>query len=209
MRVYLVRHGETHSNNKRIIQGQANTELNDIGIQQAKNLASILKDKKIKKIYSSDLKRAKKTAEIINEQLKVQLITTELLRELDMGNWEGKPISEIQKITDFEKWMVYPTQLDETRGGERLIDLRYRIEKFMNSVKNEEDDVLIVTHGIALTTFILSILNASMDNIWKLRVNNASLSIIRYLKDFDSWIIEKFNDYNHNIEYFSRDVYNF
>jgi broad specificity phosphatase PhoE len=209
MKLYLARHGETHSNNKKIIQGQADTELNDVGMQQARNLASILKDENIEKIYSSDLKRAKKTAEIINEQLKVQLITTEMLRELDMGNWEGKPISEIQKIADFEKWMVCPTQLDEIRGGERLIDLKQRIEKFMKDIKNEEGNILIVTHGIALTTFILNILNASMDNIWKLRVNNASLSIVRYLKDFDSWIIEKFNDYNHNIDYFSRDVYNF
>ncbi len=209
MKLYLVRHGETQSNSQKIIQGQANTNLNDIGRQQARNLASVLKKENITKIYSSDLSRAKETAEIINEQLKVEMTLTSQLRELDMGNWEGKSFLEIQKIPHFEYWMLQPTKLDEVRGGEKLTDLRNRIEDFMQSTKNESGNILIVTHGIALTTFILSVLNSSMDNIWKVMVNNASLSVIRYLDKFDSWVIEKFNDFNHNIEYFSRDVYNF
>ena len=209
MKLYLVRHGETQSNSEKIIQGQADTNLNNIGRQQARNLASVLKKENITKIYSSDLSRAKETAEIINEQLKVEMFLTSQLRELDMGNWEGKSFLEIQKTPHFEYWMLKPTKLDEVRGGEKLIDLRNRIEKFMLNVKNENGNILVVTHGIALTTFILSVLNSSMDNIWKVMVNNASLSVIRYLDKFDSWVIEKFNDFNHNIEYFSRDVYNF
>jgi broad specificity phosphatase PhoE len=210
MRLYLARHGETESNNKKIIQGQADTKLNEVGKQQAKNLARVLKDKKIEKIYSSDLSRARETAEIINGELNVELVLTKKLRELDMGNWEGKSFLELQKIPDFKKWVTAPTTFDDVRGGETLLELRNRIVGFLSEIKNEkEENILIVSHGIALTTFILSILDSPMDNIWKLRVNNASLSIVKYLETFDTWVVEKFNDFNHNIEYFERDVYNF
>jgi broad specificity phosphatase PhoE len=210
MRLYLARHGETESNNKKIIQGQADTQLNSIGKQQAKNLARVLKDKNIEKIYSSDLSRARETAEIINRDLNVELILTKKLRELDMGNWEGKSFIELQKISNFSNWVTAPTTFDSIRGGETLQDLKNRITNFLIEIKKEkEENILVVSHGIALTTFILSILNSSMDNIWRLRVNNASLSIVKYLKTFDTWVVEKFNDFNHNAEYFERDVYNF
>ncbi len=209
MRLFLVRHGETHSNNKKIIQGQADTKLNEIGRKQAKNVARALKDIRFEKIYSSDLSRAKETAEIINTYLGTKLILTPELRELDMGNWEGKSFAQLQQSIDFVKWVKAPTELDSIRGGETLLQLKTRIERFLEKMRHEKGNVLVVTHGIALTTFILSILNSSMDNIWRVKVNNASISIIKYLDSFGTWSIEKFNDFNHNIEYFERDVYNF
>ena len=65
MRIILVRHGETEDNKKRIIQGHLPGKLSDKGIEQARKVANRLKNEKVDYIFSSDLDRAKSTAEEI------------------------------------------------------------------------------------------------------------------------------------------------
>ncbi|TBU65475.1 phosphoglycerate mutase-like protein [Dichomitus squalens] len=108
-KVYIVRHGETDANRQGIIQGQLDTVLNDAGINQARLTADALEDVPFGAAYSSDLQRAKKTAEIVLESHpNVQLETTEALRERYMGEWQGgsvarrtDPPPDLEPVIDF------------------------------------------------------------------------------------------------------------
>ena len=91
----IVRHGQTEANNKQVIQGWTDTPLNDFGMKQAKAAGQALKDVKFHQAYSSDLKRANKTCQIILEENQNSVISAEnikqdkLLREKKFGVLEG------------------------------------------------------------------------------------------------------------------------
>ena len=89
MNIYFVRHGQTDYNLKEIIQGASDIELNETGIKQAYQTKEKLKDIKFDKIYSSPLKRAKKTAEIIGEDRKITVEVDDRLKEISFGINEG------------------------------------------------------------------------------------------------------------------------
>ena len=94
--LYVVRHTTSEWNEKGIIQGHKNPQLSKSGIGEAKILAKKLKDIKFDFVFSSDLLRAKKTAEIIALEHKLEIQTTKLLRERKFGTLEGKSNSELQ-----------------------------------------------------------------------------------------------------------------
>ena len=70
MNIILVRHGETDYNRDRLLMGQLDIPLNDKGLTQAKTVAKVLVEKNISQIYTSDLQRATKTAEIICSKIR-------------------------------------------------------------------------------------------------------------------------------------------
>ncbi|MBI2018641.1 histidine phosphatase family protein [Candidatus Daviesbacteria bacterium] len=96
--LYIVRHGETDWNAEGKTQGESNIPLNNKGIQQAKALNKDLKDVKFNAIFSSDLVRAKKTAEIIAVERKLAIETTHLLRERRYGKLDGTPYHMMQEF---------------------------------------------------------------------------------------------------------------
>jgi len=96
--IFLVRHGETDWNKKGLLQGQSDIPLNKEGEKQAVEAAKkIFKKIKFAAIFSSDLLRAKRTAEIIALEKKMAVKTSKLLRERDFGFFEGKHWQEVEK----------------------------------------------------------------------------------------------------------------
>ncbi len=95
--LYLVRHGQTQWNVDRIIQGHTDIPLNKNGEVQALAQSEKLKDVRFDAAYSSDLIRAKRTAEILLLERKLAVITTQKLRERSFGLYEGKPIDDKHK----------------------------------------------------------------------------------------------------------------
>ena len=96
MKFYIIRHGQTNWNKEGRIQGKTDIELNEEGIKQAEEAKKILKDYPIDMIVSSPLKRARKTAEIINETRKAPIVLDKALEERGFGEFEGKIRKEIQ-----------------------------------------------------------------------------------------------------------------
>lgn len=92
--IYFVRHGETDYNLEGIVQGQLDIPLNNKGIHQAHELKNKLKVLDIDVIFSSPLLRAKQTAQIIHENLNVEIKYDERLKEFFAGNMQGTKISE-------------------------------------------------------------------------------------------------------------------
>jgi len=87
--LYIVRHGETDWNVKELLQGHADIPLNKFGEEQAKQLAKKLTKVNFAIAFTSDLLRAKKTAEIIALEKKIVVRTTKTLRERYFGHFEG------------------------------------------------------------------------------------------------------------------------
>ena len=92
MKIYVTRHGQTDWNVQGKTQGRADIELNEVGIKQAKQTKEELKNIDIDLIICSPLKRAKKTAEIINEGRNIPIIFDDQIIERNFGEFEGEKI---------------------------------------------------------------------------------------------------------------------
>ena len=135
--LYLVRHGETVDNANQIMQGQTQGELNENGVQQAREFSEQWKNKEIDIILASDLKRSIDTARIIAEPHRLEVLTTPLLRERDWGSFTGRFIPDL-------KGEVWPDDI------ETLENLLSRAGEFIAYVKQTfpGKKVLAVGHGI-------------------------------------------------------------
>ena len=89
MKIYLIRHGETNQNKKRCLQGRSDIELNEYGRELARKTAEGLKGVDFDIIFTSPLKRAVETAEIIRRERKIEIVKEERLQEISFGIYEG------------------------------------------------------------------------------------------------------------------------
>lgn len=197
-RLYLVRHGESEWNILRKVQGQINTNLTDVGREQAKKAAERLSKEKIDIIFSSDLSRAFDTAKIIGDKLGLEVNTFEELREIKFGVWEGLTTKEILDKYSKEHiiWMTEPHNLNLPEA-ERLIDLQERLLRIVNALlkNNKDKNILIVSHGASIKALILGILGIDISFYNKLTIGNTSLSIIEF-RDY-SPVLRVLNDTSH------------
>jgi broad specificity phosphatase PhoE len=131
----LVRHGETDWNADGRLQGQTDRPLSDYGRRQARKLAEALEGEELEAIYSSDLARARETAEIVGERLGLPVELDPELREKDWGTWEGLTAVERDRV----EFVGESTQAHQ----ERILGALRRIAE-----RHPRDcRVLVVTHG--------------------------------------------------------------
>ena len=118
MRITTIRHGETDWNRERKPQGSCDIELNETGIMQAEKLAVRLANEPCDVIYTSDLLRAKKTAQIINSRHNVELIASSQLRESSFGEFEGKTLNDPEASAAFGRFINEraPTYFTQVQG---------------------------------------------------------------------------------------------
>ena len=137
MKFYVVRHGQTDWNAKGRIQGKTDIELNEIGIEQAKKLKELIKDYNIDLIISSPLKRARKTAEVINEAVKCNIIFEESLKERGYGIFEGMIRKEINdELINSDILNNYQIN-KEYKEIETIQSLCNRVWKLLDKLKQE------------------------------------------------------------------------
>lgn len=144
MAIFMVRHGQTNWNVARKTQGKTDIELNETGLEQAKIVSQKLKDEQIDLIICSPLKRAKKTAQIINEELHCPIIYEEGISERAFGEFEGTTVNpnDMEKMWDYQKNSKYCEIEPMKDFFERVYQtLDNAIEKY------PEKNVLLVAHG--------------------------------------------------------------
>ena len=95
--ILLARHGETDWNVERRFQGHADPPLNETGRAQARALAEELARDEVHAVYTSDLSRARETAEIVAARAGVPVVPLRELREIDVGEWQGLTWNEIEE----------------------------------------------------------------------------------------------------------------
>ena len=137
---YFIRHGETDWNKRHIIMGSIDIPLNDLGIAQSQQAASILKKEKFDAIISSPRIRALKTAQVIAEQVKINkpIIINTQITEREWGDAEGKPHDPTKCLFNDE---------DTPRGAETFSAFTKRVLKAVSLILLEYNCPLIVSHG--------------------------------------------------------------
>ena len=149
MKIYVIRHGQTNWNVEGRIQGKTDIELNTEGTKQALKIKSIIKDYNIDLIISSPLKRARKTAEIINEALNCPIIFDKSLEERGYGIFEGQVRKLIKDdIINSNLLNNYNINL-KYKEIEPLYDLCDRVWNLLDNIKRQYNgkNILLVSHG--------------------------------------------------------------
>ena len=151
MKLYFIRHGESEANTRHIISNRESTfHLTDLGRQQAEILAENLKDIPLTAIYASPVLRARETAEIVSHSFGLPYQTTETLREYDCGILEEQGDEESWRIHSeiAEDWIVHRNYTRKPEGGECFLDIQARFLPFIDSLKQDrEDHILLIGHG--------------------------------------------------------------
>lgn len=155
MRIILTRHCETDWNVEHRLQGHSETPLNNHGREQARELAEKLKKEGITLIYSSNLKRATETADILNKVLRVPIKFDERLREFCFGRLEGKlyPAAERELGSSFEEAFQNKNGF-RNFGGENVADVLERESRLIRDIERLQprETVLLIGHGSSLHT---------------------------------------------------------
>lgn len=158
----IVRHGQTDWNSKRLVQGHQDIPLNDEGKRQAFEISEQLKQHQFSAVFSSDLSRAKETAEIITRFHRLAIEINPELRERYFGEYEGVLWDEIEKLKDATGGWSLPT-VESNEQMER------RVQQFLTTVvkRFQGQHVLVVTHGGVLHT-IFSLFQLNGHNALKI-----------------------------------------
>ncbi len=162
--LYIVRHGETVWNVQKLLQGQKDSRLTEKGIEQAQDLAKKFKTMSFDAIFSSDLLRAKRTAEILAVEHNLAIQTNKLLRERHFGRLEGTKISDLDNGSDklFEKFQTLSSK-ERSRfrfaNEENDEEIVSRFITFLRevSVTHAGKRILVVSHGGIMRVFLIHV----------------------------------------------------
>jgi broad specificity phosphatase PhoE len=146
--ILLARHGESDWNRDRRWQGYADRPLSERGREQARALAERLSDIRLDSIYSSDLERARATAEAVARPRGMAVEQVPALREVDVGSWSGLTREEAQERypEDFARWLRGGTGWND---GETYEEMSARVIGAIAAIvaHHPEGRVLVVAHG--------------------------------------------------------------
>jgi probable phosphoglycerate mutase len=144
----IARHGQTDWNTERRWQGHADPPLNETGRAESHALGELLAGRGIEWIYSSDLARARETAEIVAGVLGLPVALDERLREVDVGEWSGLTVTEVEER--------YPEGFQRRRAGgtgwtqgEPFEAMAERVAECVLEIagRHPAATVLVMTHG--------------------------------------------------------------
>jgi broad specificity phosphatase PhoE len=183
----FVRHGATALNAQRRFQGQTDVPLSDDGRRQAKRLAARLRRERFERIYTSDLQRARHTAETIAARQRLTPVVDERLREFAFGAWEGLTWAEIlERRPHLSEANWHHAQLYAPEGGERFEEVCDRVRSFCDDVvASGVRSAAVVTHAGTLHA-MLNVLDLP-ESRQAVAVNFFPASITRVRYDGRTW----------------------
>lgn len=157
---YIVRHGRTDWNEKGINQGHVDRPLTQVGEEQAKNAALELKDVHFDAVFSSDLMRAKRTAEIIRLERNLAIQTVKLLKERSYGEFEGKPYEATSVYNAFIEALGDKERFShKSQGVESDEEIVTRLITFLRetAIIYKNKTVLVSSHSDIIHKFLIHI----------------------------------------------------
>ena len=198
MLIYIIRHGETDWNTKRLLQGATDIPLNQNGIEVARLTAKALKDVPFDVIYTSPLSRAVQTAEIMRRDRDIPIIPDERLKEISFGPYEGLCCAkEGYSIPDpkFVNFFSDPAHYTPPEGGETVAELAVRTTDFLTELienpQNREKTILLSGHGACVKGLLSSLTISDLKDFWKGGVHkNCGVSIVE-VKDGQAKVLQE------------------
>jgi broad specificity phosphatase PhoE len=177
----IIRHGQTTWNAERRLQGQHDAPLSAKGLREAEAIARRLAHTPLDALYSSDLGRALQTAEIVNAPHGLPIQARADLREVNLGEWEGKSVGELKQDESeadlLAKWRS-DSLANRPPGGERLEELQARVVRALEEIAQDhpEGRIAVVTHGGVIKSAVSWLLGLPLDHQRRFEIGNASLT---------------------------------
>ncbi len=182
-RIIVVRHGQTAWNEGQgeRFRGRAEVELDDKGIKQAGATAARLAQWEAAAIYSSPLKRALSTANILAEPLKLQVQPTEGLIDIDYGRWQGLSLKEAVEDDSklYELWLKSP-HLVTFPQGESLEQVQKRVVSAVESLvpQHPGQSIVLVSHKVVCKVLFCSLLGLDTSHFWELQQDPCAINLV-------------------------------
>ncbi|MDO4572918.1 MAG: histidine phosphatase family protein, partial [Clostridia bacterium] len=181
-RLYIVRHGETDSNDKHRFIGKTDMPLNERGMQQAACLDEPMRAVNLDRIYSSPYLRTMMTAEHVRAGRDIEIIADKALCEIDCGEWEGLNREEIEARWPgmISIWQFEPEKL-QMPGGESFQEVQ---ERAVNAIvrivhENRGRDIGITSHMLTIQLIMCRLLGIPIHEVWNMqRLENTSVTSI-------------------------------
>lgn len=181
--IYLLRHGAIHNpqGGKRYL-GWQDDPLNDIGLRQAHAWADYFSGKSLDAIYCSDLIRCLETARVIAARFSLEPLALTELREICLGEWEGRCFDEIQTLEPQEfRRRGIDIASHRPPGGESFADLQRRVwPLFTNLACGVHQTLLLVSHAGVIRVLLCSLLGIPLENLFRIGSDYGTLSIINF-----------------------------
>ena len=187
MILYIIRHGETDWNRIHRVQGRTDIPLNEYGRHLAEETADGMKDLSIDLCYTSPLKRARETAQIILRDRAVPIFDDARIQEMSFGSYEGMCSGGENRDAGSEAFQRFFTDTAAylpPEDGESVTELYERTGGFLRELCERQDlrekHILVSTHGAAMTALLNRIKgNVSVAEFWKDEVPpNCSLTTV-------------------------------
>ena len=171
--MYIIRHGQTEMNQLRRLQGRSDHPLNEAGIAQAGQAARSLQKVTFEYVFTSPLKRAVQTAEIIAPG--VSPVTDDRLIEMDYGMYEGADLNHLppEILTFFSDFVHNPAPGDM----EQLSSVVSRAGAFLEDIKSLKGNILISTHAIAMKGILEYLTPGSNGAYWSKYIGNCAVYV--------------------------------
>jgi broad specificity phosphatase PhoE len=165
---------------ERRCQGSSDRDLSEVGLRQAEQIAARLSRENVTAIYASDLKRARRTAEVIGQPHGLPVLIEESMRELNHGHLEGMTFSEIrQNFGDFlTRWRTEPAEL-QVPGGERLIDVAHRAWTGLTQIAERHsttDQIVVVSHNFPIVGIVCRITGTHLNHYRNFHLDPCGIS---------------------------------
>jgi len=192
--IILARHGETEWNVEEVFRGRIDIELNETGLRQAELLAEYLSGVKIDAVYSSPLRRALKTAEMIASYHKLDVEIAPGLVDFDYGEWQSLAHQQVRDRYKelYAEWINSPDRV-KMPDGESLNDVRERAMGVVSDViAKYEGTVVLVSHRVVNKVLICALLGLDNSHFWNIRQDTCGITTFTYQNG--RFILIKHND---------------
>ena len=173
LRLFLVRHGETESNRQGLALGRADVPLNDLGREQAAQVAAALADEPLLAVYASPLQRTVDTAKPVAAAHDLPVSIEPAFIEMDVGEVEGLTFTELRERYPqlLETWASADGPQSAMPGGERLLDVQLRATEAVRALaaRHAEGAVCVVTHNFVILSLLADVLAIDLASFRRLR----------------------------------------
>lgn len=183
LRLYLIRHGEIEPAAIGKLIGQTDVALSERGVEQARRLAEKLSSVQLDAVYSSDLRRACQTAEIIAERNQVRAQPSAAWREINMGTWEGLALSALNdEAPELTASLFSDPASFEYPSGESFADFTTRIQGALDQLllAYPNGEIALVVHGGVCRAIIGGVLGMPLRNWLRLAQDYGCLNVITW-----------------------------
>ncbi|GBE37852.1 MAG TPA: histidine phosphatase family protein [Nitrospirae bacterium] len=204
-KLYLIRHGETEGADAKRYKGHIDVPLSQNGVRQMQRLSKYIhkliahssQSTELNAVYTSDLSRAVKSAEIIAKPHGLKPVVIKDLKERNFGIWEGMSFDEIKHkySEEFDAWTDNPLKFSPMRG-ESTVEVKDRAiaalgkilskHNYQSTDKNSpgSENIAIVSHGGINRIVLCHLLGIPLENIFRIEQDFAAVNIIEFYDDY-------------------------